>query len=150
MEGVKNVVLLVIVVILFVSKGISVLKNVLNLFDVFIINEVFKYLNVDVFFVNDEVIVNVIGEIIFDVFFEYVCKMCVFIVVMGLFLVCIGLVCVVLFGGCVIGLRLVDLYLKGFEVMGVIVKIENGYIEVIVEKLVGVKVYLDFLSVGVI
>ncbi|HHH7568865.1 TPA: UDP-N-acetylglucosamine 1-carboxyvinyltransferase, partial [Listeria monocytogenes] len=51
-------------------------------------------------------------------------------------------------GGCAIGSRPVDLHLKGFEAMGAIVKIENGYIEATAEKLVGAKVYLDFPSVG--
>ncbi|EJK6532659.1 UDP-N-acetylglucosamine 1-carboxyvinyltransferase, partial [Listeria monocytogenes] len=51
-------------------------------------------------------------------------------------------------GGCAIGSRPVDLHLKGFEAMGAVVKIENGYIEATAEKLVGAKVYLDFPSVG--
>lgn len=70
------------------------------------------------------------------------------IVVMGPLLARTGSARVALPGGCAIGSRPVDLHLKGFEAMGAIVKIENGYIEATAEKLVGAKVYLDFPSVG--
>lgn len=116
--------------------------------DVFTINEVLKYLNADVSFVNDEVTVNATGEITSDAPFEYVRKMRASIVVMGPLLARTGSARVALPGGCAIGSRPVDLHLKGFEAMGAIVKIENGYIEATAEKLVGAKVYLDFPSVG--
>lgn len=67
---------------------------------------------------------------------------------MGPLLARTGSARVALPGGCAIGSRPVDLHLKGFEAMGAIVKIENGYIEATAEKLVGAKVYLDFPSVG--
>lgn len=70
------------------------------------------------------------------------------IVVMGPLLARTGSARVALPGGCAIGSRPVDLHLKGFEAMGAVVKIENGYIEATAEKLVGAKVYLDFPSVG--
>ncbi|EOH5033174.1 UDP-N-acetylglucosamine 1-carboxyvinyltransferase [Listeria monocytogenes] len=148
MEGAKNAVLPVIAATLLASKGTSVLKNVPNLSDVFTINEVLKYLNADVSFVNDEVTVNATGEITSDAPFEYVRKMRASIVVMGPLLARTGSARVALPGGCEIGSRPVDLHLKGFEAMGAIVKIENGYIEATAEKLVGAKVYLDFPSVG--
>ncbi|MFH5545490.1 UDP-N-acetylglucosamine 1-carboxyvinyltransferase, partial [Listeria monocytogenes] len=78
----------------------------------------------------------------------YVRKMRASIVVMGPLLARTGSARVALPGGCAIGSRPVDLHLKGFEAMGAIVKIENGYIEATAEKLVGAKVYLDFPSVG--
>lgn len=52
-EGVKNVVLFIIVVVLLVSDGKNVLFEVLVLFDVYIINEVLCYLNVEVVFENN-------------------------------------------------------------------------------------------------
>ncbi|WP_373795208.1 UDP-N-acetylglucosamine 1-carboxyvinyltransferase, partial [Jeotgalibaca porci] len=51
-------------------------------------------------------------------------------------------------GGCAIGTRPIDLHLKGFEAMGASIKIENGYVEAVAEKLYGARIYLDFPSVG--
>ncbi|MBC8931600.1 UDP-N-acetylglucosamine 1-carboxyvinyltransferase, partial [Escherichia coli] len=84
---------------------------------------------------NDEVTVNATGEITSDAPFEYVRKMRASIVVMGPLLARTGSARVALPGGCAIGSRPVDLHLKGFEAMGAIVKIENGYIEATAEKL---------------
>ena len=47
-----------------------------------------------------------------------------------------------------IGTRPIDLHLKGFEAMGADIKIENGFVEAKVDRLVGARIYLDFPSVG--
>ncbi|MDW7651939.1 MAG: UDP-N-acetylglucosamine 1-carboxyvinyltransferase [Bacillota bacterium] len=51
-------------------------------------------------------------------------------------------------GGCAIGIRPIDLHLKGLKSMGAEVVIGHGYIETITDKLAGARVYLDFPSVG--
>lgn len=51
-------------------------------------------------------------------------------------------------GGCLIGLRPVDLHLKGFAGFGAEYTIENGIIKISAEKLNGGDIYLDFPSVG--
>lgn len=51
-------------------------------------------------------------------------------------------------GGCAIGLRPVDLHLKGFAGMGASISKGNGYVELKAERLHGAKLYLDFPSVG--
>lgn len=120
-EGVKNVVLFLLAVIILVSEGKIVLQNVFILLDVFIMNQVVFGLNVKVDF-DEEVYfveVDVIGDIIEEVFYKYVSKMCVFIVVLGLIFVCVGYVKVFMLGGCMIGSCFIDFYLKGLEVMGV-------------------------------
>ncbi len=50
-------------------------------------------------------------------------------------------------GGCSIGLRPVDLHLKGLEKMGAVSNVENGKL-VIEGNLQGTTIYLDFPSVG--
>lgn len=109
-EGVKNVVLLILIVFLLVFDKLSKLVNVLVLSDVEIINNVLIILNVDVIYKKDEnvVVVDVIKILNEEVLYEYVSKMCVSILVMGFFLVRLGYVIVVLFGGCVIGSRLIE------------------------------------------
>ncbi|HDS09354.1 MAG TPA: UDP-N-acetylglucosamine 1-carboxyvinyltransferase [Firmicutes bacterium] len=51
-------------------------------------------------------------------------------------------------GGCAIGIRPVDLHIKGLRELGVEVQIEHGYIEAKLSKMKGKEVYLDFPSVG--
>jgi len=45
-------------------------------------------------------------------------------------------------GGCIIGARPINLHLKGFEALGVKIKIEGGYIDATVKKLVGNSMFL--------
>lgn len=51
-------------------------------------------------------------------------------------------------GGCSIGLRPVDLHLKGFAAMGAKIVLEHGLVTVKARKLHGGSIYLDFPSVG--
>lgn len=52
-------------------------------------------------------------------------------------------------GGCAIGARPVDIHLKGFEALGVVLKQEDGFIEATTPNgLRGATIYFDFPSVG--
>lgn len=51
-------------------------------------------------------------------------------------------------GGCNIGLRPIDLHLKGLSVLGADISIVDGCVEISAKKLVGSNIYLDFPSVG--
>lgn len=51
-------------------------------------------------------------------------------------------------GGCDIGVRPIDLHIKGFEALGAKVTIEHGLIKAEAEELKGAPIYLDFASVG--
>lgn len=51
-------------------------------------------------------------------------------------------------GGCPIGLRPIDLHLKGLRELGVNIKEEHGYINCSADKLRGANIHLDFPSVG--
>ncbi len=51
-------------------------------------------------------------------------------------------------GGCSIGLRPVDLHLKGFLGLGAKYKLEHGIADISATKLKGAQIYLDFPSVG--
>ncbi len=59
-----------------------------------------------------------------------------------------GVVRIPLPGGCPIGVRPVDLHLKGLASLGAQISQQHGYIEISCNKLTGNKVYLDFPSVG--
>ncbi|MGH7770044.1 MAG: UDP-N-acetylglucosamine 1-carboxyvinyltransferase [Candidatus Binatia bacterium] len=51
-------------------------------------------------------------------------------------------------GGCAIGVRPVDLHLKGLVAMGAEIELVHGYVEAKAKKLKGAKIYLDVPSVG--
>lgn len=51
-------------------------------------------------------------------------------------------------GGCNIGTRPIELHLKGLCSLGAKITKENGFVEVMADKLVGTRIYLDFPSVG--
>ncbi len=51
-------------------------------------------------------------------------------------------------GGCKIGARPIDQHIKGFELMGANVSMENGTIYAKAKKLKGSPIYLDMVSVG--
>lgn len=51
-------------------------------------------------------------------------------------------------GGCDFGVRPIDQHIKGFEMLGANVLIENGMIDVSANKLTGSQIYLDVVSVG--
>lgn len=148
-EGAKNAVLPVIAASLLACDGKSVIRDVPTLSDVYIINEVLRYLNADVVFKNNEVTVDASRELKEEAPFEYVRKMRASVLVMGSLLARNGRARVALPGGCAIGSRPIDQHLKGFEAMGATVKVGNGFIDAEVkERLQGAKIYLDFPSVG--
>jgi UDP-N-acetylglucosamine 1-carboxyvinyltransferase len=149
-EGAKNAVLPVIAATLLASEGKSIIKNVPTLSDVYTINEVLRYLNADVEFKNNQVVVDASKELKVEAPFEYVRKMRASVLVMGSLLARNGRARVALPGGCAIGSRPIDQHLKGFEAMGAKVKVGNGFIEAEAPngRLHGAKIYLDFPSVG--
>ena len=149
-EGAKNAVLPILAATLLASEGQSVLTNVPILSDVFTMNNVLKHLNVGVEFQekNNTILADASNDINFEAPFAYVSKMRASIVVMGPLLARLGHARIALPGGCAIGTRPIDLHLKGFEAMGANIKIENGFVEAKVDRLVGARIYLDFPSVG--
>ena len=149
-EGAKNAVLPILAATLLASEGQSVLSNVPILSDVFTMNNVLKHLNVGVEFQenNNTILADASNDINFEAPFAYVSKMRASIVVMGPLLARLGHARIALPGGCAIGTRPIDLHLKGFEAMGADIKIENGFVEAKVDRLVGARIYLDFPSVG--
>lgn len=149
-EGAKNAVLPIVAATILATEGKTTLKNVPVLSDVYTINNVLKNINIDTDFneSTNSIVVDATNEVSWETPFEYVSKMRASIVVMGPLLARLGRAKVALPGGCAIGTRPIDLHLKGFEAMGAEIKIENGYVEAVAERLHGARIYLDFPSVG--
>lgn len=81
--------------------------------------------------------------------YELVRKMRASFLVMGPLLARCGRAKISQPGGCAIGLRPIDIHLKGFEALGVKIETGHGYIEATAPNgLIGTTIYLDFPSVG--
>lgn len=149
-EGAKNAVLPILAATLLAEEGVTTLKNVPILSDVFTMNQVIKHLNVAIDFDEEanEVTIDATQPLGIEANYEYVSKMRASIVVMGPLLARNGHAKVAMPGGCAIGKRPIDLHLKGFQALGAKIIQKNGYIEAIADELIGNTIYLDFPSVG--
>jgi UDP-N-acetylglucosamine 1-carboxyvinyltransferase len=149
-EGAKNAVLPILAASILAQEDEMVLTNVPILSDVYTMNNVLRFLNVDVDFdeADNRVRLNAAKQLSTQAPFEYVSKMRASIVVMGPLLARYGHAQVAMPGGCAIGSRPVDLHLKGFEALGATINQHDGYIEATADELIGTNIYLDFPSVG--
>ena len=149
-SGAKNAALPIIIGTL-IEKGTYVIKNVPNLRDIRTLVKLLESLGMEIEqldknsykFVNNG-LTNLVAA------YDLVKKMRASFLVMGPMLAHSKEAKVSLPGGCAIGSRPVDLHLKGFEAMGVDIKLEHGYVEAKAKngKLVGANVLFDFPSVG--
>ena len=69
------------------------------------------------------------------------------ILVLGPLLARCGSARVSLPGGCAIGLRPVNLHIKGLEAMGAEIKVEQGYISAKASRLKGARIFMDIVTV---
>jgi len=79
--------------------------------------------------------------------YELVRTMRASILVLGPMLARYGEAEVSLPGGCAIGSRPVDLHIRGLQAMGADIKVENGYIKAKANRLKGVKLVMDIVTV---
>lgn len=150
-EGAKNAVLPIMASTILADEGEIVLNNVPLLSDVFIMNKVLKYLNLDINLDSDKnsMHLSASNNILTEAPLKYVSKMRASIVVMGPLLARLGHAKVALPGGCAIGSRPIDIHLKGFEALGAKISQHDGYVEAFSDDgLHGANIYLDFPSVG--
>jgi len=84
----------------------------------------------------------------FDAPYDLVRTMRASFIVLGPLLARHGTARVSMPGGCAIGVRQVDLHLKGLAALGAQIETAEGYIKATCPKLRGTEIYLDFPSVG--
>ena len=149
-EGAKNAVLPLLAATVLASEGVTTLKNVPVLSDVFTMNNVVRGLNAQVTFNEEDntVVVDAREKLSEEAPYKYVSKMRASIVVLGPVLARNGHAKVSMPGGCTIGSRPIDLHLKGLEAMGAEITQTAGYIEAKADRLKGAHIYMDFPSVG--
>ncbi|KRL85300.1 UDP-N-acetylglucosamine 1-carboxyvinyltransferase [Ligilactobacillus equi] len=149
-EGAKNAVLPILAAAILPSEGRTTLINVPILSDVYTMNNVIRFLNVEVGFdeANKTIELDASGKLSYEAPFKYVSKMRASIVVLGPLLARLKHAKVAMPGGCAIGSRPVDLHLKGLEALGAEIEQHDGFIEAKTTGLKGANIYLDFPSVG--
>lgn len=149
-EGAKNAVLPILAAAILPSEGRTTLTNVPILSDVYTMNNVIRFLNVEVGFdeANKTIELDASGKLSYEAPFKYVSKMRASIVVLGPLLARLKHAKVAMPGGCAIGSRPVDLHLKGLEALGAEIEQHDGFIEAKTTGLKGTNIYLDFPSVG--
>jgi len=127
-----------------------VLRNVPALADVRTSLAVLRHLGaaVDVSPDGHEVIVEARDVASIEAPYELVKTMRASFLVLGPLLARFGRARVSTPGGCAIGARPVDLHLAGLEKMGARLRIAEGYVEAEADRLQGVRIALDFPSVG--
>lgn len=147
--GAKNAVL-VIMASLILTRGKSTLTNVPVSHDVLQMIALLEDLGAEISFLKDEHILIIDTTYIksYRVKHEFMKKMRASILVMGPLLARFGKAEVALPGGCSIGDRPIDYHLKNFIKMGAIIDSQDHAILAHTQTLHGVKVVLDYPSVG--
>ncbi len=127
-----------------------IIENFPMLEDVLVICDVLKSLNVEVHIdeINNKLIIDGKHMSSLNPDESLIRKMRASFLVLGPLLARFGKAKVYMPGGCNIGLRPIDLHLKGLSALGANISISNGCVELTADKLVGTNIYLDFPSVG--
>lgn len=147
-SGAKNAALPVMAATLLSTEPV-VLKNVPDLNDVNTMARVLQALGVSFKKLDSGIYsFDASGNIGEEAPYELVKTMRASFFVMGPLLARLKKARVPLPGGCAIGVRPVNIHLKGFEALGAKVSIEGGCAVAVAEKLIGNKIMLDFPSVG--
>ena len=147
-SGAKNAALPIIAGVILSTKPVK-LTNVPALNDVTTISKVLEALGVKVARTSNNCYeFDASVKISEEAPYELVKTMRASFFVMGPLLARLKKARVPLPGGCAIGVRPVNIHLKGFEELGAKVSIESGCAVAIADRLIGTKIHLDFPSVG--
>lgn len=147
-SGAKNAVLPLIASTLLVEDTCH-LVGVPRLTDVYTIVDLISCMGAEVRWHKDNLTVTACSLRILEAPYECVSKMRASFLIMGPLLARFGQARVSLPGGCNIGMRPIDLHLKGFAALGAEITKESGYVDARIKgRLKGARIYLDFPSVG--
>ncbi len=144
-SGSKNATLPILAATLLTDET-CILRNVPKLLDTTTMIKLLKSLGKDIEWDKDKLIIMSAGRPNPVADYKLVSTMRGSICVLGPLLTKLGEARVSLPGGCVIGVRPVDLHIKGVEALGAKVDIEAGYILARAKRLKGTRVYLGGAS----
>ena len=147
-SGAKNAALPILAATILL-EGKASLTNIPLLNDVITMMRVLRTLGLRVEYCEPNTMnVWINGKIKHVAPYELVTKMRASFFIIGPMVARIGLARVPLPGGCAIGFRPVNYYMKGLEAMGASIEMEHGFVKAQAKKLKGAPIYLDFPSVG--
>ena len=140
-SGSKNA-LLPILAATLLTKDKCVIKNAPDLRDTFSMLRILRYLGVNTDFKDNTIVVRPNGVKKFEAPYKLVSTMRASFCVLGPLLARFKKAKVSLPGGCVIGVRPVDLHLKGLSKLGAKLQIKEGYVFAEAKHLKGDSIYL--------
>ncbi|MEG1256489.1 UDP-N-acetylglucosamine 1-carboxyvinyltransferase [Clostridium sp.] len=128
----------------------SIINNVPMLEDVYVLCDVLKSISAEVNIDKDNNKIRIDAKNLDDKGIDnnLIGKMRAAFLIIGPLVARFGKARISLPGGCKIGARPIDLYLKGLKALGATIKEESGYVEVSTKKFIGSAVFLDYPSVG--
>jgi UDP-N-acetylglucosamine 1-carboxyvinyltransferase len=141
-NGAKNAALPMMAAALLAGEGRLVLRNVPKLRDIDSMGAILEALGVSVARRGDRLTLEVLDDAPFTAPYELVSTMRASFCVLGPLVARRRRAKVSLPGGCVIGVRPVDLHLKGLRALGADIAIENGYVLAESPRLRGAQLYL--------
>ncbi len=145
-SGSKNAALPIMVATLL-ADGCHKISGIPNLMDINTLAKLLTHLGAEIQF-NEDMEVKTRNISVFDAPYELVRTMRASFLVIGPLIARIGKARVSLPGGCAIGVRPVDIHIKGLEAMGVKIDIDQGYVTASCDELKGAHIILDMPTVG--
>ena len=146
-SGSKNAALPILAASLL-HDGVSVIREVPRLQDVFTMCDVLTYLGARVGWENGDILVDASSIKFTEVSEELMRRMRASNLVLGALVGRFGRAKISSPGGCNIGSRPMNLHLKGLRAMGVKIEEKYGYITAVSDHLRGAEIHLDLPSVG--
>ncbi|SDX04874.1 UDP-N-acetylglucosamine 1-carboxyvinyltransferase [Nitrosomonas oligotropha] len=145
-SGAKNAALPLLCAALLTGESLKI-NNVPALHDITTMLSLLKQMGIDISGSNNEVVLSAatLSQLIAP--YEMVKTMRAAILVLGPLLARAGEAEISLPGGCAIGLRPVDLHIKGLQAMGAEIHIRHGYIHAVAKKLHGARIVFDIVTV---
>jgi UDP-N-acetylglucosamine 1-carboxyvinyltransferase len=145
-SGSKNAALPIMVATLL-ADGCHKISGIPNLRDINTLANLLTHLGAEIQF-NEDVEVKTNNISVFDAPYELVRTMRASFLVIAPLIARLGKARVSLPGGCAIGVRPVDIHIKGLEAMGVKIDIDQGYVIAVCDELKGAHIILDMPTVG--
>jgi len=145
-SGAKNAALPLLCAALLTGESLKI-NNVPALHDITTMLSLLKQMGTDISGSNNEVVLSAatLSQLIAP--YEMVKTMRAAILVLGPLLARAGEAEISLPGGCAIGLRPVDLHIKGLQAMGAEIHIRHGYIHAVAKKLHCARIVFDIVTV---
>lgn len=146
-NGAKNSAVALIPAAILCNEKV-VIENVPNISDIDALEEILKYLNVEVKRGDHQIEIDSRGMVNREISCELASKLRASYYFMGALLGKYKKVKMCFPGGCSIGERPINLHLKGFEKLGATVLEDEGNFTIAADKLIGDDIFLDVPSVG--